>query len=272
MHIGAIHELTYMIRLDRERAVNAFEKLLLGHEILLETMYIREFIYRALYKNFLRLHPYILTMMNHLKENVQEQGAQLACIAEISSTAMESEEAFNAAQKLAEQTTSITAPLPWKRGAARIYARNVTGSPKDTCLVKLKELLNEEDKQIHDSVGRIFYSLNEGHFYSMHDFIETFAEKSKSENHKFAEYLLEHCLVDPEWTLSIVQKSICNNDLFNQSSWSIGVEDIIRLVLRIYTNPTVSGEAQKTAMNLFDILMERNPDFSQKVLSEWDKR
>ena len=36
LHIGAIHELTYMIRLDRNRAINSFDNLLQGHEILLE--------------------------------------------------------------------------------------------------------------------------------------------------------------------------------------------------------------------------------------------
>ena len=106
-------------------------------------MYTREFIYWALYKNFLRLHPYILAMMNHSKENVQEQGAQLACIAGLSNTAMESEEASKVAQELVEQTTCNAAPLAWKKGAAIIYAHNITGLPKDICLVKLDELLNE---------------------------------------------------------------------------------------------------------------------------------
>ena len=77
--------------------------------------------------------------MHHEKEEVQEQGAQLACIAGISNTAMESEEAFQAAQDLAEQTTTDSASLPWKRGAAIIYSHNITGRPKDICIQKLFE-------------------------------------------------------------------------------------------------------------------------------------
>jgi hypothetical protein len=273
LRIGAIHELTYMIRLDRDRAINSFEKLFQGHEILLETTYTREFIYWAFYKNYLRFRPYIIAMMHNPKDEVQEQGAQLACIAGISNTSMESEEAFQTAQDLAEQTTTESASLPWKRGAAIIYTHNITGNPKDICVMKLSNLLNEEDKQIHDSVGRVFYSLQEEHIYSLRGFIETYAKQSKSPNHKFAEYLLDFGLLDPEWTLSVLYTILNNSALINgDTPWSMDVEDIIRLVLRIYTYPTVSDEIRKRSMDLFDILMEKSPGFSQKVLSEWDQR
>ena len=45
LRIGAIHELTYMIRQDQDKATKSFNKLINGHEILLESMYTREFIY-----------------------------------------------------------------------------------------------------------------------------------------------------------------------------------------------------------------------------------
>jgi hypothetical protein len=272
LRIGAIRELTYMIRLDRDRAINSFVRLLQGHEILLESIYTREFIYWAFYKNYLRLRPYIIAMMHHIVEGVQEQGAQLACIAGISNNSMESEEAFQAAQDLAEQTTTTTACLPWKRGAAFIYAHNVTGKLSELCLIKLSGLLNEEEKQIHDSVGRVFYSLLEEHFYSLRGFIETYARLSKSANHKFAEYLLNFGLLDPEWTLSVLHILLNNTALIGETPWSMNIEDIIRLVLRIYTDPTVSDGTRKISMDIFDILMEKNPGFSHKVLSEWDQR
>lgn len=272
LHIGAIHELTYMIKLDRNRALDSFDNLIKGHEILLESQFTREFIYWAFYQNYLRLQPYILSMMHHEKEEVQEQGAQLACIAGISTGAIESEEAFIAAQALAEKTTTSSAHLPWKKGAATIYSHNITERPKDICIQKLFDLLKEEDKQIHDTIGRIFYSFHDEHFFALRDFIETYARSSKSNNHKFAEYLLEYGLLNPEWTLSVVIITLDNKYLFDQSPWATGLEEIIRLVLRIYTNPTISDGIRKTSMDIFDVLMERSPGFSQKVLTEWDTR
>jgi hypothetical protein len=271
LHIGAIHELTYMIKLDRNRVLDSFDNLIKGHEILLESQYTREFIYWAFYQNYLRLQPYILSMMHHEKEEVQEQGAQLACIAGISNGAMESEEAFIAAQALAEKTTS-SACLPWKKGAATIYSHNITARPEDVCIQKLSDLLKEEDKQIHDIVGRVFISFHDDHFIALREFIETYARSSKSNNHKFAEYLLEYGLLDPEWTLSVVKITLDNKYLFNQSPWASGLEEIIRVVLRIYTNPTIGDGIRKTSMDIFDVLMERSPGFSQKVLTEWDRR
>lgn len=272
LHIGAIHELTYMIRLDRNRAMNAFDNLMKGHEILLESQYTREIIYWALYQNYLRLQPYINKMMHNEKVEVQEQGAQLACIAGISNTAMESENALLVAQTQAEETILPSAPLPWKKGAATIYSHNITGRPQDICIQKLYELLKEEDKQIQDSIGRVFYSFHEEHFFVLRDFIETYAILSKSENHKFTEYLLDFGLLDPEWTLSVVKIVLDNKNFFDQFPWATGIEKIIRLVLKIYTFPTVDEQLRKTSMDLFDILMERSPGFSQKVLSEWDQR
>lgn len=272
LRIGAIHELTYMIRLDRNRAINSFDNFIKGHEMLLESQFTREFIYWAFYQNYLRLQPYILSMMHHEKEEIQEHGAQLACIAGISNGAMESEEASLTAQTLAEKTTSSIAPLHWKRGAAKIYSHNITGKPKDVCIQKLSELLKEEDKQIHDTIGRVFYSFHDEHFFALREFMETYARSSKSDDHKFAEFLLEFGLLDPEWTLSVVKITLANKYLFDQSPWDTGLEEIVRLVLRIYTNPTINDDLRKTSMDLFDMLMERSPGFPQKVLSEWDQR
>jgi hypothetical protein len=271
LHIGAIHELTYMIRLDQDKATKFFKNLINGHKVLLESMYTREFIYWDLYKNFLTMYPYILALMNHSKNEVQEQGAQLACIAGISTGAMESKNALKTASDLAKQTISNDATLFWKRGATIIYSHNVNGSTKDLCIKKLIDLLDEEDKQIHDTIARVFYSIQPSQFSSIKDFINIYAQKTRSNDHKFSEYLLNVGLIDPKWTLEIIRHYI-NNSQLDQSYLQIGFEDIIRLLLRIYMDPTADKETKKTSMDLFDILVEKFPEFSQKILSEWDKR
>jgi hypothetical protein len=271
LHIGAIHELTYMIRLDRDKATQSFMKLINNHEILYESMYTREFIYWNLYKNFIEMYRYIVTLMNHSKHDVQEQGAQLACIAGLSTGAMESENALRIASNLAEQTIISSAPTFWKHGAAVIYSHNVAGDLKDLCIQKLITLLNEEDAQIHDSISRVFYSFQFDQFSDLKEFICIYAQKTRSCEHRFSEYLLPIGILDPEWTLEVVRLYI-NNPFPDQSLRHMVFENIIRLVLRIYVDPTVSEDIRKTSMDLFDILIKKYPDFSQKILSEWDKR
>lgn len=271
LRIGAIHELTYMIRLDQGKATKSFTKLINDHEILLESMYTREFIYWDLYKNYLAMYPFIVTFMYHPKDEVKEQGAQLACIGGISTAAMESETAINKASDLANQTLSAVAPIFWKRGAATIYSHNVTGDSKDMCIQKLIDLLNEEDTKIHGSIGRVFYSLQLSQFIDLKDFVYAYAQKTRSNDHKFSEYLLNYGLLDPEWTLGIIRLYL-NNPFLNQPSLQIGFEYIIRLVLRIYVDPTANEGVRKTSMDLFDILMEKFPAFSKNVLAEWDRR
>ena len=99
LRIGAIHELTYMITYDRGRAISLFEQLMSGHSVLLESEPIREFLYWAFPKNFLRLCPFVAAMMVYTSEQVQERGSQLACIAALSTKAMESAEAQAVARK-----------------------------------------------------------------------------------------------------------------------------------------------------------------------------
>jgi hypothetical protein len=162
--------------------------------------------------------------------------------------------------------------LPWKKGAATIYSHNITGRPRDVCIQKLGELLKEEDKQIHETIGRVFYSFHEEHFFALREFIEKYGKLSKSTNRKFSAYLQEVGLLDPEWTLSMVKIVLENTDLFDQSPWASGLEEINRLVLRIYMFPAINEHLRKISMDLFDILMEKSPGISQKVLSEWDQR
>jgi hypothetical protein len=268
--VGAIYELTYMIGHNRNRAISLFEKLMDGHEVLLESRYVREFLYWAFYRNYLRLQSYIVSMMNHKLDDVQEQGAQLACIAALSTGAMESVEAQKAARDLAEQ--AMTGPPAWRRGAARIYSRNISGRSMDVCKGKIISLLDDEDEQVLHHIGCIFFSLGSEHFFALRDFIEAYAVSAGKFEHQFAQYLWEHGLLDPAWTLSIVRSILGNARQESQRPWLSGIEDLIRLVLRIQTDPTADKELRWEAMDIFDMLMERHSDYARKVLSEWDRR
>lgn len=89
LRAGAIEELLYLIHLDRLRAVTLFEQLLNGYEGIVCSHFADDFIYRALYKQFARIRPYIQIMMEAEIDACRQRGAELACIAAISPRALE---------------------------------------------------------------------------------------------------------------------------------------------------------------------------------------
>ncbi|MBE2222901.1 MAG: ATP-binding protein [Anaerolineae bacterium] len=273
LRIGAIHELTYMIQYDRLRAWSLFEQLIDGHEVLLEAHYVREFLYWSFYKNYMQVSRYLEMMMHYSNEEVQERGAGLACVAAISGGAIESEEAFAAAQALADQAIS---GLPaWRRGAAHIYTYNMThGSSIETqqlCQEKVCQLFDDEDKEVREKINHKFYAMSGEHFFELRKFMEEYAfAKYHPLEHHFAEYLWEHGMQDPSWSLAIVQTILNKEEQPDQ--WRSGIEELMRLILRIYTSPLVDDAIKNEALDTFDLLMRQYAGTANKILSEWDRR
>ncbi len=272
LRIGAIRELTHMIQYDRSRSWSLFEQLIADHEVLLEAYYVREFLYWSFHKNFLQVSTYIKKMMHYTNEETQEQGAGLACVAAISGGAMESDEALAVAQALAEQ--AISGIPAWRRGAAHIYSYNMTDSSSDEtrhlCQAKVCQLIDDEDKSVREKIDNRFVMISE-HFFELRDFMEEFvlAEHHPLE-HPFAEYLWEHGMQDPDWSLTIIQTLLHKKEQPDQ--WRSGIEELMRLVLQIYTSPTVNDATKDEAMDTFDLLMQQYAGTANNILSEWDRR
>jgi hypothetical protein len=271
LRAGALEELLSLLDIDRERALSIFDRLMEGHPALLRSYYADDLVYWGFLKNYFRMQPYILAMMSDENEAIQQRGAELACIAAISPGAMESEEAKVAAQSLANQTLKGSAT--WRRGAARVYALNLGRDPI-TCAKALMNLLNDEDEEVRRFVSGIFPSMPAEHIVSLRSFVNDYAMSRSLQTglSDFAEFLWKNGSVDPKWALSVVN-TILNNLQNEQSEIRFsGGEELIRLVLRVYTDPTADNATREDAMDLFDHLMEKASWAAQKVLSEWDRR
>src|SRR5260370_5528077 len=139
LRAGVVEELLYLLNDDRERALSTFERVVRGHPALLRSHFADDFLYYAFFKTYLRMKPYIVAMMNQHPANIRQGWPELVCIAAISSAAMESPEAEADCASVAE--TVITGPIPWRRGAARIYAFNLTRGC-EACSAALIRLLH----------------------------------------------------------------------------------------------------------------------------------
>ena len=271
LRAGALEELLSLLEVDRERALSIFDLLMEGHPALLRSYYADDLVYWGFFKNYLRMQPYILAMMRNDNEAIQQRGAELACIAAISPGAMESEEAKPAAQLLADQT--LTGSATWRRGAARVYALNL-GSEPTISTKALTNFLNDEDEEVRRFVCGIFPSMPAAHIVSLRSFIDDYATSRSLQTglNDFSEFLWKNGPVDPIWALSVVNTVLNNQHIERSEIRFSGGEELIRLVLRVYTDPTVGTATREDAMDLFDRLMENSSWAAQKVLREWDRR
>jgi hypothetical protein len=272
LRAGAVEELLYMLHEDRERAIAAFERLMDGHPALLRSHFTQEFLRYGLYRHYERVRPYIVELMNGDHESLQQRGAELACIAAISPVPPDSGEGRGDADALAEST--ITGPAAWRRGAARVFAGNVTTEVSARCVDTLRRLMDDDDKDVRQSINGVFHRLRDEHFLQLRDLIEAFAASRSlsKETHWFTEFLWEHGVIDPSLSLSVVEKLLANEGReVEEPAFKItGGEELVRLVLRIYTDPSAAA-LRGRAMDIFDRLMDVYTGQAQMVLGEWDR-
>jgi hypothetical protein len=267
---GAIEELLYLLDDDRSRALRLFDRAMNGHVELLRSYSTDDFIYYGFFRNYLGMKPHIVAMMNDSHESIQQRGAELACLAFISPKGMESELAANEARSLADAT--LTGSPPWRRGAAHVYGINAGRAPED-CGERLRQLVDDDDEQVRRFVSGCFHSLTAEHIFSLRPFIEAFAGSRSLQTgfHEFTDFLWKRGPVEPSWALSTVD-AVLNNPHSARSEMTYGGgEELVRLVLRVYTDPTVDSSTRERAMDLFDRLMQASSWAAQRVLSEWDR-
>jgi hypothetical protein len=187
----------------------------------------------GLYRHYERMRPYIIDLMKGDYESLQQRGAELACIASISPVPPDAGEARGDADALAEST--ITGPAAWRRGAARVFTSNVTTEVSTSCVDALRRLMDDEDKEVRRYVNGVFHRLRDEHFLQLRDLIEAFAASRalSEETYWFTECLWEHAMLDPSFSLSVVERLLGNEGReVDEPAFRItGGEELVRLVL-----------------------------------------
>lgn len=271
LHAGVIEELCYLLSSDRERAVVLYEKLVNDCPGLLRSHFAQEFLLYGSYKHFARMKPFILMLMYDEYEEAQQRGAEIACLVFLSYRSSTSGEERAERQSLAAMTQAGT--VTWRRGAARIYSNNINSDAEAECAEGLLYLLNDSDKEVRNHNSRTFYALKDDHVFSLRKFIESYAASASLHEsaYKFSDYMWEHGVLDPEWALSIIE-TVLKNDSGSEPMLRVTrSEKFIRLVLRIYTDPSVDDVLRERAMDTFDKLIEKFGGNVQTVLHEWDR-
>jgi hypothetical protein len=271
---GAVEELIYIFHEDRERGISLFERLRDEHEAILGCHGAQRFLHYGSYKFFDRMEPFLRALMESDKEDDQQRGAELACLAAMASAnALGSEENLASAQRLCAEAEGGSAAC--RRGVTNVYAHNIDGKHVALCARKLSGYVDDEDEMVRGSVA---YAVNRARgcqITELRNFVEAFAESdvSHSGGGSLGRYLREYGPDDPDWALEIIALALRSyEESASQRLPSREGDDFVRLVLQLYTDPTACEALRDSAMDVFDQLMERYAYEADRVLGEWDDR
>lgn len=272
MRAGAIEQLVYLLYEDRARSITLFENAVKGRQALICSEPTVRFLRYGSYKAFLRTEPFIRSMIENADEECCQRGAELACIADVSSAeALGSQEALSAARRLAQEASE--GPEATRRGAARVYAHNMDGVRAAFCAEKLSRFLNDDSEQVRMEATRAIDDAPGIHSAELREFVESFAASAALHEgaHELADYLWQHGTDDPAWALSVLE-TITTNSQESRSPYPRSADKLVRLALRIYTDPIADSNLKERAMDVFDRLMEQHKYEAQRTLDEWDRR
>jgi len=271
---GAVEELLYIFHEDRERGVSLFERLLAGHEEILDTHGAQRFLYHGSYKFFHRIEPYLRMLVKDGEGEKQQRSAEIACLAGMASAnTLGSDENLALAQRLCAEVES--GPAECRRGAAKVYAHNIGGGHASLCATKLLGYVGDDDEKVRRFVAGALRNVRGCQNVEVRNFIEAFAGSgfSHSGGNNLGRYLRDYGPDDPDWALEVITLALQGYDeSTTQAMSSREGENFVRLVLQLYTDPTASEELRDRAMNVFDQLMKRYAYEADRVLAEWDDR
>lgn len=271
LRAAGLDAVLYMLDVDRGRAVSTFEQLVRGEPKLRNVHAFGHFLYYASYGDFARLGPYILEMMRADEVDSRQRGAELAILGKLASGGLKSPEAVELANALVRE--ALGGPAEARRGAARIYAHNIANDPDGDCDAGLRLLLDDPDLDVRREIGFVFHRLRPEQLHTKQSFLSALAASRSAHAviYEFADYLWQHGLLSPRWALETVDALLANQDSDGGDSVYHGGEELVRLVLGVYTDASATAELREFAAEVFDRLMERYSAGAVAALSEWDR-
>lgn len=271
LRAAAMESLALLLQADRARATSLFEALVSSTPALCRWPGYHRFLYSAAFGQFGRLLPYVEAMLESDDPKVREGGGELVALGHISDSWTENDTARNAVDRLAERVFDGEAAM--RLGASHVCAHNWSNHSGEKCATGLLRLSSDLDIEVRRAVGHVAYSFREGDLSSRQEFLLAFAgsHAALSASHEFAEFLWVNASSNAPLALEVGVRLAENVHAQDNHQRERGGEYLVRLALRVHTDPFADATVRKRAMDLFDLLLDRYTWDADKVLSDWDR-
>jgi hypothetical protein len=252
-----------------EQILALFDTVMEGHPRLLQLNETARFLQRSYRLHFDRVRPFIERMLEDtVNETTRQNGAAFGCLA-----TFESENASDLAQR------AITGDAIMRRGAAQVYARNLSEDRvRDTCRAQLISLMEDPDEDVRASVGNCFQFLRREHLVPLRDFIEAYVGSKALEisSRQLVIFLKPIAPDEPLLALTVTQRILdagsFSNPMANRRGATFaGEDDLTSLVLSAYTH-SPDATTKEQAMDLFERLLTSGSYTARTALQDWDRR
>ncbi len=266
-----VQSLTLVLSENRRQAFEIFLRLMDGHDDLLNSRVVYEFLRRCQAFAFPQARPFLEAMLIHPQEATREAGARLVCL-----MAFHRSEAEDLVRQVIEGDDASM-----RRGAADVYAQNLQFSHLSAiCQNRLQQLMNDPDELVRGYVGQCFQWLDDAHpLDELRSFIANFIKSAALP--EGAEHLLTYLKsidIDDEYALVL---QMMEHLLDSQESEQAGngewryrkmkiryqLDQLVELIRDIY--PRLEEPAKSKTMDLFERL---NSPEAREALSDWDRR
>jgi len=261
-----VESLLSLLKENENRVIAIFKRTLTGRPRLLQSPLVHRFLYWTYFRHFPKTRVFIESMLNDSDDATREDGAQLVCL-----VAFE----YAKASKLVEQI--LHGDTAMRKGAARVYARNLEDSKLETvCEERLRQLMYDPDEKVRAHVGECFEYLRAEHFARLRPFIEEFLASQSLLGG--AEHLIKYIkiLAPDEHDLALrvttrILDTVGNEIVDIRTSRALLEHDLVQLPLTVYTH-SVDPTTKSHAMDIFERLLLLGSRVAQETLADWDRQ
>lgn len=272
---GCIYELKYMIAIDKEFALNLFENTVTGSHQLYFTNETISFLQSILYELNERVLGHLQILIDSTDIKIQEKAAGLVALAIMIPGSSQNENTEKQLINLFEN--SLNGSVAKRKGITKVISINILAYPSPIVINALYQLMNDEDQEILQQFIDFTFQIKTKRLKLTPFITSTIHELVKSKASEFGSYVLgdilyEYAIKDPTWTLSMI--NIWLDNLYNNklSYINSNIDQVIRIVIKIYNFPTSTKIIKKEAMDTFDGIMKSFTRNVQHLLTEWDRR
>lgn len=271
LRVSVLEFLPPLLRVDAGRTVTIGLKCVDGATKLAESDEFFEFVYWAMRDHLAAVVPFIESAMRSSKPEAQRRAAELAVLARLVLATGDSSALVGRVATLVADAFEGT--VEQRQGVARICARNWAIDATGECAQGLTRLWNDEDRDVRQEIAHLVSEAKPIHVLEQCQLLLDFASSASAEfaSLEFSEFLFDNGSLDYGWSMHVIRSLVDGPSFRISRPYVAGLDDLIRVVLRCATDGSQPESLRGSAMDVFDLIVQRFDQQAAGALSEWDR-